>query len=117
MSNETVDSSKVDALQVIKGLCHGEVAYDLSDELQKVVAKVIETKNDGSVTLVLKIAPEKIGNNSIRITAAVNAKLPKPDAKSDIRFGTEDGVILKDDPAQKQFEFMKDFDKKPAGKE
>lgn len=113
-TKDKIDNASVDALEVIKGLNHGDVAFELSNKLQELVAKVIELKDGGSLTLKIKIAPEKIGNSSIRFTADVSSNLPKPEPKSDIRFGTESGIIMKDDPLQRQFGFM---DKYKEGKE
>jgi hypothetical protein len=114
----SIENSKLDALEVIRGLSHGDVAFDLSEKLSTLVAKVSELKSKGKLTFTLDVCPEpKLGNGASRIVADCIIKLPKAEPKADIRLVTDDGQMLKDDPAQIKFPFMADLEKKSKGKE
>lgn len=101
-----VDSVKGDALETIKGLSRGDVAFEATTKLQELAKAVRETGKGGSMAIVLKMVPkEDLGAGAMLIEAEITAKMPKPDKKSDVRFVTEDGMLVKDDPAQMKFNF------------
>lgn len=90
-----VDGVKCDALETIKGLSRGDVAFEASQRLQELTKAVHETGKGGSMAIVVKLVPKTdLGAGAMMIEAEVTAKMPKPDKKSDIRFATDDGQRL-----------------------
>ena len=95
------DAVKADALELVKSLNRGDVAFEMSQKLAEVVRSVMELGKPGALKLSLKISPNReMGKSAAVITADVDAVLPKADKKTDVRFATEDGRLIKDDPDQ-----------------
>lgn len=86
---------------VVRELAAGQTYNELTDVLGQIVAGVIKQRRPGSLTLKLKIMPN--GENSVRITDAVDAKIPAS-PRSDTVFFAEAGALVREDPRQAKME-------------
>ncbi len=86
--------------QEIAVLEKGALDADATEALQEVTRAVMSTGRKGSVTVTLTIRPERNTENVLRIDAAVKTDIPAPGRPSSIRFGTQNGCLLRDDPAE-----------------
>jgi hypothetical protein len=103
-----IDAVKADAVQVIKDLDDGGVAYELAAAMDRVLAAVKETGKSGAVALKLKVKPSpELGADVVIISADIAATEPKKRHPGMHRFVTEDGRLAKDDPRQLMFAFAK----------
>jgi hypothetical protein len=88
-------------LEQARGRTHDE----LSQALQDVTRKVIETGKKGSLTLVLNIALlDKDPANGLVITDEIKTKLPEHDRPASMFFPTSDGNLSRRDPRQMSFD-------------
>lgn len=81
-------------------------AVDLATErLAELVRAVDETGKAGSLTLTINVKPEKGGGSAKTIAVEVKAKIPEVDLPEAVFFSTEDGALLRSDPAQAEMAF------------
>lgn len=102
---------KSDALELIRNIDRGNVAFELSKKLAEVVRAVSETGKRGSVSITLDIEPmPKFGSAATAIKPKINANLPAPTLKQTVKFARPDGTLSGDDPNQSTFsEIEKSF--------
>lgn len=86
-------------------LARGKTHEELSQALQDVTAKVIETGKKGSLTLNLTIELlDKDPANGLRLTDEIKTKLPEHDRPGSMFFRTTDGNLSRRDPRQMSFD-------------
>lgn len=85
-----------------RGAAHDE----LSEELQKLVAAVVETAKKGTLTLKVDVAMGKDGR-TLLIADTVTVKLPKHDSKPSLFFFDERGNLSRENPAQTELPLKK----------
>lgn len=85
---------------VIREYRNGELARLATDELAKAVAAVKQHRKPATVTLVLKISPDKHSQREVEVQADVTAKLPKRGLKAATFFTGRDNELLRSDPDQ-----------------
>lgn len=86
--------------EILSELRAGAIAERLSEELQDVVAAVIETSMVGDLTLKLKIKPD--GERTVEVTTEIKAKVPRKPLGSSIFFADTGGNMTRDDPRQRE---------------
>lgn len=96
-----------DATQIIASLEDGELAPDLSAEIQAVLDACKDSPGQkrkvvGEVNLKLKFEVDGINT---KISADVSKKLPKKTRSASYYFLTEDGALSTDHPKQEQLPF------------
>jgi hypothetical protein len=101
-----------DVLQEIGG---GEVAAQVSNELQQLVAAVRATGKAGSVTVQLAVKPAvKNETNALLVSGVVKARKPEPQAPTSVFFVTDDDNLSRSDPHQPELSGLRDVSA-PAG--
>jgi len=96
-----VDGVRSDAVSLIQEMHRGNLAYELSAAMDRVLDGVKETGKKGSVTLKIEVEPmSKLGENAIAVTPDISEKVPKLKMKAESRFIGRNGEISKDDPDQ-----------------
>jgi hypothetical protein len=89
------------------GALHGE----MSDSLAELVLAVKETQKAGTLTLQIKVTPNKDGQTML-VTDKVTAKLPEGDRGAAIFFVSEDGNLMRRDPRQTELPLVEVVDKR-----
>lgn len=85
-------------IATIQGIRDGSLVAKLNDELQDVVASVIEHGKSGALTLKIKV--EKNGDNAVTLTTDVTAKQAQATVGSAIFFADQGGNLHRRDPRQ-----------------
>ena len=79
----------------------GECQNEASEKLAALVKKVSETCKIGELTVKIKLQPA--GNGRIMtLTYDVVAKMPKEEKEATLLFATEDGLLQKNNPDQRE---------------
>mgnify|MGYP000906929992 FL=1 len=76
----------------------GYLNRDLTNEINKVIAAVRETRKAGKLKLVLEFTPT--GKGAISVDADYDATVPEHDRPSTTFFTDSDGQLVRDDPRQ-----------------
>lgn len=84
---------------VIQEQRNGGLHSELSHELAALVSAVQETQKPGTLTLTMKVAPNKDGV-TMTVTDKVVAKIPENDRGAAIFFVQGDGNLVRRDPRQ-----------------
>ncbi|MBN8955040.1 MAG: hypothetical protein J0H17_00290 [Rhizobiales bacterium] len=78
-------------------------AVDLASErLADLVRAVDETGKAGSITITLKVKPEKGGGSQKTIAVDVKAKIPEIDLPEAVFFSDREGDLHRSDPTQQE---------------
>lgn len=86
----------------------GRAHDELTEGLHKVIAAVEETGKAGSVTLVIKVDPDKKAAGIFRISDNVTVKAPEHDRGARIFFKDKTGNLSRSDPNQPELEGLRD---------
>lgn len=79
----------------------GELHDELSEQLQELVAAVVEHGKKGALTVKVEVAPAGKGaGNQLIVSAEVAAKPPKPDAPAQFFFADQEMNLSRNDPNQ-----------------
>lgn len=81
---------------------------ELTEGLHDVIAAVKETGKPGSVTLTIKIDPDKKAQGIFRISDNVTIKAPQHDRGTRIYFADKSGNLTRSDPNQPELEGLRD---------
>ncbi len=118
MSEEKISYGKVDGkvhgniMELLPEVRGGDMVFELSEEVQNLIAAVRETGKVGKIKLTLKVSPLNKGNaDSVKIEDSIDLTLPKPDKKMTIFFTNDKNQLLRDDPKQMKFAFEKKSEK------
>jgi hypothetical protein len=95
------DVVRGDVLDVLKQIRAGDLVFEMTQELEKVVAGVRETGSGGNLTVKISIAPIKAGSTALNVQGDVTAKIPKPQRDASIFFATEKNTLIRTDPRQR----------------
>ena len=104
-ANAKLDVVHGDALAVLKQIRGGDLVFELSEELEKVVAAVKETGKGGTLTLKVGVKPFKGGSMMLNVQGDVTASIPKPNRDPSIFYATERNTLQRDDPRQTRMNF------------
>jgi hypothetical protein len=97
-----------DFVTVLKKIRKGECVFELSQELEKIVAGVQQHKKAGSLTLKISIMPFKSNDSyTLLVTEEITSKIPKAVKDPSIFFASDKNTLHTDDPHQKSFSFEK----------
>ncbi|MBG6083271.1 hypothetical protein [Zhihengliuella flava] len=84
---------------------------DLSDGLHDLLAAVADTGKSGTVTLTVKVEPDKKAADGIyRITNKVAVKAPVHDAPSRIYYADKTGNLTRNNPDQEELDGLRVVD-------
>lgn len=86
----------------------GRAHDELTEGLHEVIAAVKETGKAGSVTLVIKVDPDKKASGIFRISDNVTIKAPQHDRGARIYFADKAGNLTRSDPNQPELTGLKD---------
>jgi hypothetical protein len=84
---------------VVVDLGRGSVHRELSDELQDLIASVMDTGKKGSITLQLQVSKSKSGEQ-VEIVDVIKVTKPKPARPASIFFVDHDHNVTRSDPNQ-----------------
>ena len=102
------------ALHVIKQLRNGRTLNDLNTQIAEAVDRSREIGKQSTITLKLTIKPDKGQNGQYFITDAVTSKLPEYERGQTIMFGTPEGNLQREDPAQQSIDLRQVADDTPS---
>lgn len=98
------NNSKVHFMETLQELENGDIIFDASVKLQKVIEAVKEHNGKGSVTIKLEVSRlSKFGENAFNIVPTVSCTTPAKAYKNNVRFAGKENILQKDDPNQMQF--------------
>lgn len=80
----------------------GESIAELSEALQALVCAVQDTGKKGELTYKIKITPH---GDAVVLVDEIKVKAPEMDRESAIFFAGGDGVLQRDNPAQRKLDF------------
>jgi hypothetical protein len=84
----------------------GELANELTEELARIVAGVMDVGKAGSLTLRLTIKPAaKNAHEMVVIEDELSSKAPRPDRPPTLFFATDDGGLSRKSPTQDDLPF------------
>jgi len=89
---------------ILREIRRGRPVEEASLALADVVQAVDETGKEGSVTITLKIKPNKHGGPEKQLIAEVTAKKPRADIAPAVFFSDADGDLHRVDPHQEEME-------------
>jgi translation elongation factor EF-G len=84
---------------------YGNLIPDASEQLSKLVSKVMTVRRKGKFTLVIDVIPGKGDSGQIKVETEIKVSNPKAEKGESIFFGTAQGQLLRKDPRQKEFAF------------
>lgn len=90
-------------------------AADLSNELAEAIQAAKDTNKQATVTLVLKITPEKGMAGVFDIQEEIKSKLPQMPRGRTIMFETPEGNLVTDDPNQQKLPLRSVEAEEPSG--
>jgi len=85
---------------VLALLRRGTLLEDAANDLAVLIAACEETGKPGTLTLAIKIEPQKNDPKALIITDKITLKEPKPEVAATIAFVGADGEITRRDPRQ-----------------
>lgn len=88
-------------VQYQKGIAHAKA----SEELRDAVAAVQELGKAAEVLIKVKISPMKDNPRVVQTLITSAAKIPKPAPVPAIYFPDDDGVLHRNDPTQREFDY------------
>jgi hypothetical protein len=97
---EQADAVRTDFIGVLEKLRNGDAVFELSQELEKVVAAVGETGKKGSLTLELNLEPQKGDSVTLCLLDNIKTKIPKKSKGGSIFFRTDKNMLQREDPRQ-----------------
>ena len=97
-TNEPVNNTFIG---VINNLRKGKLLTEVSEQLQALTQAVMEHRRPGKLTLTIKIAPQGDGDVVV-LTDDVEIKAPKTSPTGSVFYTTDDGLLSRDDPNQKE---------------
>ena len=99
------DTVSTDFPQFLKEIRKGQLLFECSEELEKLVAAVVDTKKSGTLTLTVKVGPLKGDDvSTLGIDALAKAKLPEKTKQTAIFFPTKKNTLQRTDPRQGELE-------------
>tara|TARA_R110001583_G_scaffold34551_1_gene115889 strand:+ start:35630 stop:35983 length:354 start_codon:yes stop_codon:yes gene_type:complete len=101
-------------VHTLNSLRRGRTAEELSENLADAVAAARLTGKQASVTLTIKIKPERGTDGTYSIEDQVKAAIPEQDRGRTILFGTPEGNLLTQDPNQQDLELKDIRDTEPS---
>ncbi len=105
------DAVRGDIAAVLGDIRHGDLMYDMTEELGKLIAAVRETQKGGTLTLKLKVQPLNKGDGTVvGIIDELSITPPKKEKNKTIFYTTDNNMLQREDPRQMKF----NFDNKPA---
>lgn len=84
---------------------YGNLIPDASEQLSKLVSKVMTVRRKGKFVLSIDVIPGKGDSGQIKIETEIKVTNPKAEKGESIFFGTAQGQLLRKDPRQKEFAF------------
>ena len=83
-----------------------DLAYDCSQKIAEINRAIGEFGGEGKLTLEISFKQSPKFSEAARIiTCKVNATMPKKSYKDSVKFSTDTGEIVSDDPAQMKLDF------------
>ena len=79
----------------------GECLHEASEKLAALVQRVDDVYKGGSLTLKINVKPAG-AKRAMNVTASVSVKMPEEEREATILFATEDGLLTKQNPEQKE---------------
>ena len=86
----------------------GQGHREAGEQLQALVAAVLDTGKKGSVTLTVNVEPMKNTAGTLLTTVKVTAKIPEEPVKAAVFYADDDGNLVRNDPNQLPFESLKE---------
>lgn len=110
-TSDPADTFKRPALDLLAELNRGKTAAQLTDEIHKALTEIANTGRPATVTLTLKIEPDKkAADERIFVTPAITSKLPRLPEAASLFYLTDDHNLTRSDPKQPAFEGMRAVD-------
>jgi hypothetical protein len=94
------DSQVVPFATILRQINNGLVADELADQMQALVAAVVDHRRKGKLVLTIEVAPRKGMETALNVAASSTLTLPKPEPVEDVFFASSGGNLLRDDPRQ-----------------
>ncbi|WP_067191845.1 hypothetical protein [Micrococcus lylae] len=89
-----------------QGSTHGE----LTDALHDLIAAVLATEKAGTITLQIKVTPDKRTPDMLRVSDKVTLRKPEFDRRERVYWPDADGNLSRSNPAQPSFEGLQVID-------
>ena len=90
---------------MLREIRHGASLFELSEELNKLVAAVRATGKPGELTYTLKVSPASQGDVvTVQLSDQIRPKLPKPARAASIFYAGDNGLLQRSDPRQRTFD-------------
>lgn len=89
---------------VLSNLREGELLNELSAGLQTLTMAVKEHTKQGKIILDLNISPANGDASALLIVGTVTVKAPKGKRPSSIFYSTDEGILMRNDPNQREME-------------
>lgn len=91
----------------------GATHEELSENLQTLVAAVLDTGKPGVLQLQIRVEPMKGDRHAVSVSDAIKLKLPEHDRDASLFFADADNNLRRDDPNQLKFPSLAEVP--PAG--
>lgn len=98
------EEPKLNTAELIDSLDNGNFAFVLSEKMKELVRAVKETGKKGSLSLTLTLEPMPKFGDAVAVIPNLKANIPQQTYKQMIRFMTESGMLVGDDPNQRTFQ-------------
>lgn len=85
---------------VLSDLDRGHVHTELSEQLQALIARVVETGKPGSLTLQIGVKPMPKTDGQVIVSNKIAVKRPESDRRDAIFFVDDENNLTRDDPRQ-----------------
>lgn len=98
-----------DVTELLGNLRRGTLLAEFGEELADLLEAVRETGKAGTLTLRLKLEPQKGQDRAeVFITDTVTTTKPKPEKSSTLMYVHKDGTLSRRDPRQGEFDGIRD---------
>lgn len=91
--------------RVLSDFRNGQSISELSESLQKAVAAARDTGKKAKLVYSITIVPGGSEDGAMAITDEIKMKLPEPVRKSAIFYASDDNVLSRNNPNQKELKF------------
>lgn len=92
----------------LRETAQGKTHEELSEGLQDLVARVLDTGKKGALTLKINVEPMKGGGKQLLVSDEITLRLPEHDRQAAVFFADRENNLVRNDPRQLSFESLRE---------
>jgi len=90
---------------ILREARNGFIVDKATDQMAELVKRVDLTRKSGSITITIKVSPDKHSSSQKTLDFGIKCSMPEEDLPQALFFSTPEGDLLRDDPEQRRLPF------------